>query len=142
MTTMAERLAKAAKAGALQTLSEPRLPSPALPLLNKMRAYLADPSRWQQNRLYGRSEAEAEEIYSSLEQGFAVTPGCPACLLGTSFLATGNVEIGRATEVALFRALGFSTMSALIAWNDAPERTHTDVIARLDEAINKLEGRA
>lgn len=34
---------------------------------------------------------------------------------------------------------GFATWSQVFTWNDAPERTHAEVLARFDEAIVKLE---
>ena len=38
-----------------------------------------------------------------------------------------------------YSALGFKTLGELVTWNDAPERTHAEVLARFDEAIVKLE---
>ena len=34
--------------------------------------------------------------------------------------------------------LGFENTSEMEAWNDAPERTHVEVLERLDEAIRRL----
>jgi hypothetical protein len=44
-------------------------------------------------------------------------------------------------EDSAMRALGFSGPSEVWTWNDDPERTHAEVLARLDEAIARLKAK-
>lgn len=57
----------------------------------------------------------------------------PVCLLGTlgphvTFTAWHNLAV----------LLGFAEMDDAFDWNDAPERTQAEVLARFDAAILKL----
>lgn len=44
-------------------------------------------------------------------------------------------------EFVAVRALRFRDTSALLEWHDAPERTHAEVLARLDAAIAAEEAK-
>jgi hypothetical protein len=63
--------------------------------------------------------------------GNGPTPVGSRCL----YLALdGNAD----EEDAAMRALGFGSIREVYDWNDAKERTHAEVLARLDAAIEKL----
>jgi hypothetical protein len=90
-------------------------------LLLALRAKLATPSRWTQ--MAGARDKRGGCVDVASNQAVCW------CLAGAC------VNQGTFYE---FRLLGFQNISQLVAWNDAPERTHADVLARIDEALERL----
>lgn len=59
-----------------------------------------------------------------------------------SFAATGDAGprlMGLYFQHRLARLLGFEDRGDLIDWNDSPDRTHQEVLDRLDAWIRRLE---
>jgi hypothetical protein len=59
------------------------------------------------------------------------------CLLGAARRAAEDIggHLTGADLDAVAELLGFAETEYLIAWNDAPDRTQADVLARLDAAL-------
>lgn len=93
-------------------------------VLVKARELLAEPGRWTQ-------ETAARDA-AGLPVGATSDAAVCWCLIG----ALDAVRDGTTALAQLRRTLGCSSVSA---WNDAPERTHADVLALLDRAIAKEE---
>lgn len=99
-----------------------------LAALREARRRLTPPGAWCQEA-FGRNIA-----------GATVSPRDEACVqrcLGGALMAAGVTESdGRADRLA--RALGFADgVEGMERWNDEPGRTHTEVLARLDRAIER-----
>ncbi len=86
-----------------------------LEILRRARELLATPERWRKS---GDKKAliNAKCLYLALD---------------------GTVD----EEDAAIVALGFRGPGEMWAWNDAPERTHAEVLARLDSAIAAEEAK-
>lgn len=90
------------------------------------RKRLADPSRWMKSR-YASYTAEGEAICF--------------CLMG----AIGHSTIGRGSDaieahdaiIAVLRRRGFH--EPISSFNDAPDTTHSDILAVIDAAIANTE---
>jgi hypothetical protein len=97
----------------------------ALQILDKMSELLAVPERWTQR-------ADARDKSGSIITPLAQTATC-FCLSGA--LARFS-KMGEPAERIIKRALEkeCGTYFWATSWNDAPERTHADVIAALDRA--------
>lgn len=63
------------------------------------------------------------------------TPGC-TCVANAMYFSCGENSV---RQNAMLRAFGFDRLGLIWAWNDAPERTHADVMAAFDKAIEKAE---
>mgnify|MGYP003404033147 CR=1 FL=1 len=96
-----------------------------LEVLVKARGLLAKPESWIQG---GLSETAAGDPVP-IEDERAVC----FCLDGALMVASGTVMVPDA-----YLALGFPNVADVWDWNDDDERTHAEVLARLDEAIAKL----
>lgn len=96
-----------------------------LGVLVHARELIATPDKWTQGSL---SETASGELCDEK----AAAAAC-FCLDGALMRASGVKMVWDA-----YTALGFDSMTELWDWNDAPERTHAEVLARLDEAIEKL----
>jgi hypothetical protein len=95
-----------------------------LEILKGARELLSDPARWTQ----GHAARTAAGRKTSYQDPDAVC----YCPWGALRLVGG---LG-ADLVVL--SLGFEGTSEFFAWNDAPERTHTEVLARFDKAVARL----
>lgn len=87
---------------------------PELPVLIKARALIADPANWGK--------------------------GCRPCGHPTLCAAEAIEASGRATDrrISAYRAVERAAGihgNEIARWNDAPERTHADVMAAFDKAI-------
>lgn len=66
------------------------------------------------------------------------------CLASAALAIMGNI-VPESSLDALFarrhiaNILGFGCIREITEWNDAPERTHTDVLERIDTAVITLE---
>ena len=56
------------------------------------------------------------------------------CIVGAFWRESAKLNDIRASNAFAVR-LGFGDWETLAEWNDAPERTHAEVLARLDAAI-------
>lgn len=90
---------------------------PELPVLIKARALIADPAMWGKGRR-GR------------DRPFAT------CCAAEAIEDMPYSEARRRAIVALRNAvLSHPSVERLVDWNDAPERTHAEVLAAFDKAI-------
>lgn len=98
-------------------------------ILREMRELLAEPERWTQS------------VLAKSKFGNAVTTRSPRavswCLLGAHYRVTNGWTASDAWDI-LQRAAGVSSLSF---WNDAPGRTHAEVLALLDSCIADLEAK-
>jgi hypothetical protein len=98
-----------------------------LEILKAARELLAVPERWTKGA-FGRDSNDLSRFLLSVHKAVC-------------FCSQGAIEsvqllaLDQAKEIAAL--FGFATWSQV--WNDAPERTHAEVLARFDEAIAKLE---
>jgi len=90
-------------------------------ILKRARELIATPERWAHQN--GLLPVECDGLHDP-----RVTARCLA-------LAIESVQRHARDARA---ALGFESWSEMHAWNDAPERTHAEVLARLDDAIARL----
>jgi hypothetical protein len=110
--------------------------------LRALRALLATPERWTQMADARDANGEETGIY-----GHAATSWC---LFGGGCRVTSTQDPwrSRARLEKLWGALGLAEMlfdwepgwpKDLSCWNDAPERTHAEVLALIDDAISRVE---
>ena len=93
-------------------------------LLTKARALIADPKHWTQNCSARNQQGVA--VYSRDDEAFSY------CMMAaTHKVATGPGKIVE-SQLYLRKAINSSSLSA---FNDAPERTHAQVLAAFDKAI-------
>jgi hypothetical protein len=113
-----------------------RVPMTTLALLRATRDLLSDASRWTKG--VGVRSASGGEVMWWYE------PEARSWDLGHAMARAGNYGpreslIADASfndaEGFLFRAIGLPQEAHLFAWNDAPERTHADILNALDGAI-------
>jgi len=103
----------------------------ALEILKAARELLAVPERWTKG------------VGARDSKGIAVDWDDDSVYCRCAYIAISTVCGGqRPKEYSAFDALGFRRGHDLFTWNDAPERTHAEVLARFDEAIARLEGAA
>lgn len=103
-----------------------------LQILEKARELLSNPKSWMQKVLWADEQGNAVEIDKA----------CRFCLDGAIEKVHFDIEgkIGSmGFDHAVIRALGFTRLRDLYDWNDDPERTHQEVLDRLDQAIAKLK---
>lgn len=94
-----------------------------LEILKAARELLAVPERWTTGVL-AKSQDGSEVAPNSTEAVCWCISGACLKIDGSQFLnVIEALKIGTAVPI----------------WNDAPERTHAEVLARFDEAIAKLE---
>jgi hypothetical protein len=96
-----------------------------LALARRVRALLEAPERWTQMALARTAEGELCEPTDSVAVCW--------CLLG----AFDHVE--RGDDVGFIRFLEKELGGSVTRWNDAPGRTHADVLALLDRVIAEGE---
>lgn len=111
----------------------------ALEILVRARELLTDPDRWIQGEFGLDSDGEA--INSARGVIAAAEAGALSCMcmLGALLVAEGTVHgvVLRTDEIE--KALGIEFIDR---FNDARDRTHAEVLARLDAAIEKLKSQA
>lgn len=92
---------------------------PALIPLVKARALIADPAKWGQGMRCTRPSFETCCAAEALDAASEVSPA--------------RREAYRLLHQAV--GLNHNVWGVLIDWNDAPERTHADVLGAFDKAI-------
>lgn len=101
--------------------------------IRRIRDHLSDPKLWRKSGTF-----LPEDVEKALEAGFAVpVADTPCCLLGAVWLFLGYESIKY--EQMLKAAMGFWSWGEMTRWNDSPDTTHEMLMARLDEAIARLE---
>ena len=99
-----------------------------LEILKAARELLAVPERWTKG------------VGARDSKGIAVDWDDDSVYCRCAYIAISTVCGGqRPKEYSAFGALGFRRGHDLFTWNDAPERTHAEVLARFDTAIAKLQ---
>lgn len=83
---------------------------------------IATPDKWTKGEM--AKDADGFPVFSTQDSAVCW------CLLGAINRACGI----DANRVVIFNKLGFKKINELTDWNDAPERTHSDVLARLKGA--------
>ena len=106
--------------------------TPASQILRAAREKIAVPERWTQ-KSHARDAQERWVAYDSREAckwcaSAAIAAVCP----GTLWLYV--TRLLRLTP-------GFPAGNSIMRWNDAPDRTHAEVLAAFDAAIAAEEGR-
>jgi len=100
-----------------------------LEILKAARELLAVPERWTTG------------VLARAQSGYEVTPSSAKavswCMSGACLKIGGDESTFSATFCSVIDALDLDTCIPI--WNDAPERTHAEVLARFDTAIAKLE---
>ena len=91
-------------------------------ILKNARELLSDPAHWMKQ---GSNALHVEDA-TSFCTWHAI---CRVATVGAAYKARHSI----------LSALGFVFFSQLFDWNDAPERTHAEVLQRFDEAIARLE---
>lgn len=107
-------------------------------LLRGTRALLDEPVKWTQGAYAKPHWAAGDDAdFSPLDESAVCW-----CLLGAmskvlkiDYDSQGSKKIEEAARV-----LGFGAVSSMAMWNDDPDRTHPEVLDRLDNAIGMLEG--
>lgn len=89
---------------------------PELPILIKARALIADPAKWGKGP---RSDG--------YERGL-----CTYCAAEAIDAVDSDLDQRHASYRAIQSA---ASVNSLVYWNDAPERTHADILAAFDKAI-------
>jgi hypothetical protein len=98
-----------------------------LEILQGARKLIATPETWTIG--IGARDKYGEKT------GFDEKNACRWCLWGALCRAAGRMLSD--DDASLFNALGFEFGTDVFDWNDAPDRNHAEVLARLDEAIAK-----
>ena len=107
--------------------------APDTALVKAVREKLSKPEAWTRGEM--ARDIDGEEIWPWRVEAVAWSLG-GAIRWALNWV---NVE-DRPTTTALAQALGFVDLRAADDWNDAPERTHADILERLD-AVLKGEGK-
>lgn len=98
--------------------------------LKAARALIDTPEKWLKGTLYGDNDGAMVRV------GWATC----FCMDGAIDRACSDglgIDHNRAT--AAVEALGLGGSMEVWKWNDAPERTHAEVMAAFDKAIEKAE---
>ena len=95
-----------------------------LELLRAVRARLARPEAWTKG--YLAINCDGETVYYRGEGAVAW------CLIGAAYADGRDIDM---PDEVLASGLGFKSHIRMIEWNDDFERTHAEVLARLDAAI-------
>lgn len=100
-----------------------------LSLLKAVLERIATPGKWTQG-------ASARTWLGTATMAHA--PEAARWCLSGACRAEKPVRHANADRLATL--LGFSTTLRMIQWNDAPTRTHAEVLSRIEDAIKRLEG--
>lgn len=94
--------------------------------LRAAKALIDTPEKWTKGKLIRRDEND--QI-------------CAMCSIGAIYVATQETLNARhyAAKAAFREAAGCVEGLSISYWNDAPERTHAEVMAAFDRAIEKAE---
>lgn len=101
-----------------------------LEILERARELIATPERWMQ--MVGARKANGEHA------NWGASDAVCHCLYASLCVVSGDV-FDDETEQAIVDAFGLEDIGAVIRWNDAPERTHVEVLALLDTTIARLK---
>jgi hypothetical protein len=106
-----------------------------LEVLREARSILGEPGTWTKGALARYENGHPAGVHDP--------EATCRCLYSTLVLATARLHpSGYESPTATFEAAvaaGFKGTSDVVRWNDAPERTHAEVLAKLDTAIAWLE---
>ena len=102
-----------------------------LEILKKSRELSAKPENWIQKCLWGDGKGNAVDP----------TEAVCFCLDGAidKVCQSINERCLDEYEMKVVNLLGFKHLRELYDWNDAPERTHQEVLNLLDQTIARLE---
>jgi hypothetical protein len=95
---------------------------PELPVLIKARAKIADPAKWGKGKRYFDRPVETCCAAEAIEE---------IATLSTRWFARRRAAFDAFRKAADIP----DSWGALTDWNDAPERTHAEVLAAFDKAI-------
>jgi len=98
-------------------------------ILKAAKQVISKPEAWCQG---DEARTETDEVVTP-DNSLAVK----FCMLGSTFKIADS-DAGRSARRFLYRTMGDSEVD-LVDWNDAPERTHAEVMAKFDEAIALAE---
>lgn len=98
-----------------------------LEILEGARELIATPEKWTK-RAFARDQSGA--CVNSASQNAVCL--CPT---GAILRASNSALVGSAALDSVLAALSFSSWERLWIWNDAAQRTHSEVLSRLDAAI-------
>lgn len=99
-------------------------------ILTEARAKIADPRNWGQGARYKRINGLSCCASEAIQDATIIDEQKPANLV---------LSDRRAAYIALGNAIGDPR---IVDWNDAPSRTHAEVLAAFTRAIVSLGGRA
>lgn len=94
-------------------------------ILEKTRDLLSDPVSWTQHT-WARNERGELTDYRGAD-------ACKFCIGGAFFRTAEGSE--RSVRIRAWDHVMVATYSNTFIWNDAPERTHAEVLEALDKAI-------
>lgn len=110
-------------------------------LLKAARAYLENPENWLQGYGVRWANGRTEDVFSAVRalKHLYTDENPKTCLVGALFYNTADPhEVTRAVlwlEKAIYGVWTHESIPNVARWNDEPERTHTEILAILDEAI-------
>lgn len=111
-------------------------PKTTLEILRAARELIATPERWTKG-WYARDTEGRGVFLHDLAAGL----GRPSCYcLDGAFIAVSKDSLAT-SRMGLAAALGFHWLEDMYIWQDAEDRTHAEVLARLDAAIQAEEAK-
>lgn len=98
-------------------------------VLKRARETISKPERWTQG------------AYARDARGYPIGVGHSdaVCFCATGAIARGAPDPEARALAQMGVRIGRRPVEGLAAWNDAPERTHAEVLAAFDSAIKRLE---
>ena len=96
-------------------------------VLVQTRKTLSDPQSWTRGCLARSERGKPVDCDSALARSF--------CLLGAIEGADSQKRLPLYYSCDILMLLGFKSTEAMVRWNDKRGRTHAEVLARLDKAI-------
>lgn len=102
-------------------------------ILDKAADLIAAPGKWTQHE-FARDKLGG--AYSDGDLGYREFPATCFCLFGAvaAVAEVSDPELYRDADRYLLTALGMVHISSVARWNDAPDRTQEQVVAKLHEA--------
>lgn len=112
--------------------------SAVLSVLRLAREMIASPERWTKGALARDRDGYPISIHDSLSDG-----ACQWCAIGAIQQACVDMQMEIDVEIKARGELQTSIPDGMVhidVFNDAPNTTHADILALLDETIERLEG--
>lgn len=114
-----------------------------LDLFRAVRLLLADPKAWRQGKYAGKRIGETggpNGDWSVIAETVLEDPEANCfCIAGAIDRVADNAGEGLTLRNAARREMMKTVTRTTVDWNDAPGRTHAEVIAALDATIARLE---